>query len=79
MKRDEQGQDSYVGQPLPGTGGEMRKDVDVEGHRARQEPEGAKREDTDEMRKDDDVEGHRARQEPESAHSDDDVEGHRAR
>jgi hypothetical protein len=52
MKRDEQ--DSYLGQPLPGTGGDMKRDDDVEGHRARQEPEGAKHDD-------DDVEGHRAR------------------
>ncbi len=63
MRRDEQGQDGFLGQPMPGTGGDARRDDDVEGHRAtRDEGEGA-------ARRDDDVEG--------AARRDDDVEGHR--
>lgn len=40
MKRDEQDQEGFIGQPLPGTGGDIRRDDDVEGH-------GIKRDDAD--------------------------------
>jgi len=72
MTRDEQGQDGYLGQPLPGTGGDLRDD-DVEGHRAgRDEPDGARRDaEPDGSRsRDDDVEGHRMRSdEPDGLYS----------
>ncbi len=62
MKRDEQDQESFLGQPLPGTGGDARRD-DVEGHAARRDDEGVARRDAEPdgaARRDDDVEGHRA-------------------
>lgn len=62
-------QDEFTGQRLPGTGGDViRRDDDVEGHRAirgeeeaiRRDDDGAIRRDDDgAIRRDDDVEGHR--------------------
>lgn len=50
MKRDEQDQEGFIGQPLPGTGGDIRRDDDVEGH-------GIKRDDADGFRRRDDADG----------------------
>ena len=68
---DEQGQSEIFGRGLPGTGGDLRRDDDVEGHK-RVRFDGTE----------DDAEGVARRGGPENARAlptdEDDVEGHRA-
>lgn len=84
MRRNDGTEDQFIGQQLPGTGGDARRrDDDVEGHaRNLGREEAARRDDSDSLRRDDsdglrrdDVEGHARNLGREEAARRDDPEG----
>jgi hypothetical protein len=86
MRRNDGTEDQFIGQQLPGTGGDARRrDDDVEGHARnlgkeearRDDPEGLRRDDPEGLRRDDDVEGHARQRDDEGYKQRDDAEGAR--